>query len=292
MKLIQSSYTYKIIKLFYGELLHKDNTLSQKLMRIFSRTPLRPFLFKLIHFFINNKKNEVYSENIFENKISIEQSINDLNSSGICNNIQIKKSLIDEIKTASSKKLFKINRTNNYLNISEKKDNDGIYIARLKNPHKEIKQINKIIFNKEIIEIVRSYLKCEPIVLSSQIWWSFPYYDEADNHSNPPNNEYGFHYDVDDFKFLKLFIYLSDVGNLNGPHIYIKNSGDKSFIEYLDRRITDEEANIKYKDKIMKITGKSGSCFIEDTSFYHKGTNPLIKNGRCILQILYVSKKW
>ena len=28
---------------------------------------------------------------------------------------------------------------------------------------------------------------------------------------NPPGNEFGFHYDVDDFKFLKLFIYLSDV---------------------------------------------------------------------------------
>ena len=292
MKLIHNSYLYKIIKLFYGELLHKENNLSKKIMRILSRTPLRIIIFKLINFFNKNNKNKIYEESIFNNQISIEKSVIELNTNGICKNLHIKQKLIEQINIETNQKLFKINRTNDYFKISDKKENDGIYIARLINPHNEIKQINKIIFNKNIIDIVRSYLECEPIFLSSQIWWSFPYHDKEKNHSNPPNNEYGFHYDVDDFKFLKLFIYLSDVGDLNGPHVYIKNSGNKSFKEYLDRRITDEEAHLRYNDRITKLTGKSGSCFIEDTSFFHKGTNPLSKNGRCILQILYVSKIW
>ena len=292
MKPFKKSYTYKVIQLLYGELSHKENSLSQKAMRIFARTPLRTSIFTLINFFKKNKKNKVYDENIFVNNISVEKSIIDLNSNGICKDFKIKPRLIEEIQKTANQKKFKVNRTNDYIKITEKKKNDGIYIARLINPHNDIKQINKIIYNKDIIDIVSSYLKCEPIFLSSQIWWSFPYYDKGKNYCNPPNNEYGFHYDVDDFKFLKLFIYLTDVSDSNGPHIYIKNSGNKSLKEYLDRRITDEEAQLKYADKIIKITGKSGDCFIEDTSFYHKGSNPQNDNGRCILQVIYVSNAW
>ncbi len=292
MRQISNNYVFKILKLFYGELTHKENTFNQKLMRIISRTPLRFLIFRFYNYFNKNRKNKVYDENIFENIVSVEKSIIDLNSEGICQNLVIKKNLIDVINEESDKKFFKVNRTSNFIKISEKKDGDGIYIARLLNPHLEIEEINKIIFNKDIINIVKSYLKCEPIFLSSQIWWSFPYYDHNNKHTNPPNNEFGFHYDVDDFRFLKFFIYLSDVSDLNGPHVYIKNSGKKTLNEYLDRRITDEEAQTRYKHRIINLTGKSGTSFIEDTSFYHKGTNPLIKNGRCILQILYVSKKW
>ena len=80
------------------------------------------------------------------------------------------------------------------------------------------------------------------------MWWSTARGKKPTIKSETTNKSaHFFHFDLDRPKWLKLFIYLSDVGNLNGPHIYIKNSGDKSFIEYLDRRITDEEANIKYK---------------------------------------------
>ena len=57
--------------------------------------------------------------------------------------------------------------------------------------------------------------------------------------SNPPGNEYGFHYDVDDFKFLKLFFYLNDVDENCGPHVYVKNNGKKNFKEYINRRVDD-----------------------------------------------------
>ena len=144
MKYFSNNYAFKILKLFYGELTHKENTIKQKIMRIVSRTPLRYLFFSFYNFFNKNKKNEVHDENIFENIISVKKSINDLRSDGICQNFIIKKNLIDEINKQSNKKLFKINRSNNYIKISEKKIDDGIYIARLLNPHLEIKEIKKL----------------------------------------------------------------------------------------------------------------------------------------------------
>ena len=80
-----------------------------------------------------------------------------------------------------------------------------IYLLRLFNPHKFILEIDEISLNHNIVNTVRNFLGCEPIIMSSQIWWTYPYYNESGAFANPPGNEFGFHYDVDDFKFLKLF---------------------------------------------------------------------------------------
>jgi hypothetical protein len=85
---------------------------------------------------------------------------------------------------------------------------------------------------------------------------------------------------------------LSKVDNKSGPHYYIKNNGRKSIKEFLDRRLTDDEVKKIYKDRILTITGDIGSGFIEDASFYHKGSNPESDSGRGILQIIYSVSRW
>lgn len=288
----KQSYFYKILQLIYGELFNLNNSFPQKFMRIACRTPFKNKLYQFIKIF--NKNSEIITNqyNIFSNNINADSIYNDLTDNGICYKIKIKDEIIEKIKSFSSRVNYKINRSEEYLNLQEIKTRDDIYIARLINPHKILDEINKIALNEIIIASVRKYLDCNPIFLSSQIWWSFPHYNDKGMLSNPKNNEFGFHYDVDDFKFLKLFVYLSDVTSNHGPHIYIKNNGNKKISEYLDRRLSDAEAKKKYGNSIIELTGKSGDCFIEDTSFYHKGTNPVNKEGRCILQLIYVSKKW
>ena len=51
---------------------------------------------------------------------------------------------------------------------------------------------------------------------------------------------------------------------------FISKTQEKTLNEYLDRRITDKKAQEIYKDRIMYLTGKSGTSFIEDTSFIIK----------------------
>ena len=47
--------------------------------------------------------------------------------------------------------------------------------------------------------------------------------------STPPNNEFGYHYDIDGFRFLKVFFYLTDVTEIHGPHALLKIV-EKNFI--------------------------------------------------------------
>ena len=65
MNQTSNNYVLKILKLFYGELTHKENTINQKVMRILSRTPLRFLFFRFYNYFNKNRKNTVYDENIF-----------------------------------------------------------------------------------------------------------------------------------------------------------------------------------------------------------------------------------
>ena len=83
--------------------------------------------------------------------------------------------------------------------------------------------------------------------------------------------------------FLKVFIYLSDVSEINGPHIYVENSHKDNNIGdelryYNDSEITQSNNKIKY------ILGKKGSIFFEDTFGMHKGG--IISHGYRLMLIL------
>jgi hypothetical protein len=113
------------------------------------------------------------------------------------------------------------------------------------------------------------------------MWWSFP--PEDDNY----NSLYGFHYDIDALKFLKLFIYITDVDEDSGPHVIIsKTHLKKSFFEKINRRLKDDQVEKLFnKDQINVMTADKGCGFFEDTFAYHKGTTP--KKPRLILQMEY-----
>ena len=67
-----------------------------------------------------------------------------------------------------------------------------------------------------ILDIVENYLGCVPTLYSMNAWWSFP------------NNIRGFapterfHRDTDDYKFVSLFIYLTNVEEDAGPFQFVK----------------------------------------------------------------------
>ena len=72
--------------------------------------------------------------------------------------------------------------------------------------------------------------------------------------------------------------------------MFVKNTGEKNFFKLLNRRINEKLINEKFKNQNQIIIGKKGSGFIEDTSFYHKGTAPI--NERGVLTCLYNISKW
>jgi len=69
-----------------------------------------------------------------------------------------------------------------------------------------------------LIDLIEQYLGCVPTLYSLNAWWTFP----ADKPEM--TNVQFFHRDTDDWRFLTLFLYLTDVGPDGGPHEAIPGS--------------------------------------------------------------------
>lgn len=160
-----------------------------------------------------------------------------------------------------------------------KPDSKGLWYQNL-NAYNECAIIKNLAHNPQILSIAKQYIGTDPAIKSVAVWWSFPPPD--DNYKA----EYGFHYDIDAYRFLKFFIYLVDVDENTGPHTIIPGTHKrKSFFEKRNRRLTDAQVEQKYKGKPVSILGKTGEGFFEDTFTYHKGNTP--KKPRLMLQVEY-----
>lgn len=143
-----------------------------------------------------------------------------------------------------------------------------------------IEEIINIANNKKILRLVSEYLGCKPTLSNITMWYSYP------NKEGGAINSENYHRDVDDFKFIKFFIYLTDVTHNDGPHVFVDGSHKGNEFSEI-RRFTDEEIEAYYKkDRIRYVTGKKGDAFVECTYGIHKGLVP--KNaGRLVLQFEY-----
>ncbi len=150
-------------------------------------------------------------------------------------------------------------------------------------------EIQELIMDPALINVARNYLGCEPIFDFPAMWWSTAFLKEASSEAAQL-----YHFDLDRIKWLKIFIYLSDVTPENGPHCYIRGShapGAKPK-ELLDRgyaRIPDADLLNHYKaEDFITVHAEAGTIFAGDTKCWHKGT-PLKKGDRLVLEFEYTS---
>ena len=137
--------------------------------------------------------------------------------------------------------------------------------------------------NPLILNYVTAYFGALPSIDYIGCWWSLP--------SKATALTQNFHRDIDTLHSLKFFIYLTDVDNDSGPHVYIKNSIDKVFETSKDKMHDDIEIESNFATKsIIKLKGKAGSSFLADTFAFHKGLTPK-KNPRLLLQVIYSLKQ-
>lgn len=130
-----------------------------------------------------------------------------------------------------------------------------------------------------LLEILFRHFGCKPTLSKISIWHSFPNENSAQNAEN-------YHRDVDDIKFVKVFVYLTDVDEGGGPHVYVKGSHKKNTMLKI-RRYDDAEVEAEFpEDRIMTITGKRGASFIENTYGLHKGLKAQTSR-RTLLQFEY-----
>ncbi len=118
-----------------------------------------------------------------------------------------------------------------------------------------------------VLSAVEAALGCKPTLGFLNSWWAYPERAGAKGSQR-------FHRDFDGLRFIKLFIYLTDVDETTGPHVYVADSADDPRL-YHPRALTDPEVADTFGDaRIVTLTGKAGTCFLADTRGIHKGMLP------------------
>lgn len=151
--------------------------------------------------------------------------------------------------------------------------------------HKPIDVVNaphllKLANDQRILDIAAEFLGVRPTIGYLAAWWSFPT-------EHGPMHAENFHRDVDDWKFLKLFVALTDFSSTNGPHIYVSGSSKSSDGRESIRRYDDDEIIALFGQAAIKsMTPKAGEAFLEDTFGFHKG-QPVNKGYRLMFQVTY-----
>lgn len=140
-----------------------------------------------------------------------------------------------------------------------------------------------------ILAIAAKFLGAQAVHMGSEISWSFPV---AGTHVQQREAAQVFHYDLDDYRFIKFFFYLTDVDISSGPHAYIR--GTHKHKKWLHQLIGTRCADIDDEkivecygvENVVNVCGKAGFGFVENPLCFHKGTQPTEK-PRLMLQIEY-----
>jgi hypothetical protein len=139
----------------------------------------------------------------------------------------------------------------------------------------------------QLLAIARKYLRTEPVLLGVRMWWSFP--GPAASAEQMKAGQ-GFHYDIDGYRALTFFFYLTDVGLSSGPHVYVRGSHMKKLLKHtvsMYKGRGDAEIERSYgRERQIVCCGPAGSGFAEDIFGFHKGLHPE-SGDRLILQVRY-----
>jgi len=131
-----------------------------------------------------------------------------------------------------------------------------------------------------IVAVAAAYLGCKPTISNLSLWWSFP-------HQGVAQDAQLFHRDRDDWKFCKLFVYLTDVDEQSGPHVFVEGSHRVTQPSSL-RRFSDDEIESRFSASSIKhFCMPSGSVFLLDTFGVHKGLPPRGGRRRLLFQVEY-----
>jgi hypothetical protein len=144
--------------------------------------------------------------------------------------------------------------------------------------------VQVLLADRSILSIAQRYLGGAPIQDLVAMWWTAA----AAVESSPAAQE--FHFDLDRLRFLKLFVYLTDVGPDNGPHVLVRGTHRDLPRELrADRRFATSEVSDHFDPaRSISVTGPRGTMFFADTRALHRGTRVSVGH-RLVFQLEYAT---
>ncbi len=161
-----------------------------------------------------------------------------------------------------------------------------------------INSVQSLVNDKALYQLVSLYLGAPARIYSVSAAWQYPM---PTNHK--PSNAQLWHRDRDDFAFLKLFLYGSDVDKTCGPHAFIprthNSKSSKEIFKSSQKKyesIIDGSNHQFFNDDLLKSiahnikpliwVGPKATCFLEDTNGFHRAYMPT-KKPRLLFQIIW-----
>tara|TARA_R110002012_G_scaffold212187_3_gene383203 strand:+ start:413 stop:1462 length:1050 start_codon:yes stop_codon:yes gene_type:complete len=164
----------------------------------------------------------------------------------------------------------------------------------------EAPHLHMLANHPRVVGVAARLLGVMPSLMGMSLWWSFPGRAQGEHAEL-------FHIDRHCYRFCKLFIYLTDVDENSGPHVYVratgnyganhrhaaeKAAGDENLLKRYNtilekQRKTDEEIEELFgADRVVVKTAPAGSAILGNTGSIHKGQLPKA-NRRLIFSALY-----
>lgn len=149
-------------------------------------------------------------------------------------------------------------------------------------------EVQEIVADPSILAVAQEYLGCAPVIDLVTMARSNAFL----KHPSALSAQH-YHFDMDRVRWLKFFVYLTDVTPETGPTCFIKGSHrpfgiPRELLRYNYARLPDSYVEEFYsKDRFIEITAPKGTVFCFDSRGLHKGKN-LVTGERHILQMEFV----
>ncbi len=234
---------------------------------------------------------------IFENRISLDHDINDavreVRENGYYTGLRLTPQHIDEIlKFAFSNPCYGDRKQSDQLllpNMDAVKKQNFYRVASYGLTQENCKAVQEIKHDANVLALAKGYLGREPVYTHSDLLWSFP--GEMDRDQKIAAAQV-FHCDINDYRSIKFFFYLTDVEESDGSHSYIEGTHRKRSLidQLLGQRIAskaDEKLLAAYDPKkVRTLSGAAGLGFAGDPYCIHRG-DAVKRSCRLLFQVEY-----
>jgi hypothetical protein len=125
------------------------------------------------------------------------------------------------------------------------------------------------------LAIARSYLGAEARVITTRLWWSFPTKGASESDLRLASQD-KYHFDLDDWRMLKFFFYLTPVDAESGPHVFVRGSHARRTIRHQTTLFVGHSAADVTRaygaENVATLLGPAGFGFVEDPFGFHMGS--------------------
>ncbi len=229
--------------------------------------------------------------------IQIDDAVDGLHEHGFYQGLNLSQEYVKEIIAFAESSPCYGNRKGhrrfllNEKEAAEARFGEQFHVAGVGNTEVNCPAIQKLQCDPQLLAIAADYLGTDPIHQGNQLWWSF---GQQKSDPEATRRSHHFHYDLDDFRFIKVFFYLTDVDSNSGPHMVVPGSHKKKPLshKWLRRPRPDEDIVAIYgAGSIETLCGKAGFGFVEDGFTIHKAMPPATRD-RLLLSISYATRDY